>query len=91
MIIEWMLKLGLTIIDVLFVLTGALPAVPEGIENAVDSVFNFMFSGVNLLSIFLDMNVVKVLIPIVIGVINFDNIAKLVMFILKKVPVVNIK
>jgi hypothetical protein len=91
MIIEWMLKLGLTIIDIIFTLTGVLPSFPESITGAIDSIFQFMFNGVSLLSIFVDLNVVKVLIPIVIGIINFDKIVKLVMFILKKIPVVNIK
>jgi len=90
MLIEWMMNLGETIFDALFALVGALPALPSEIRTSVDTIFNLMFSGVSLASIFIDLHMVKILIPIEIAVLNFDHIIKLVMFILKKIPLIDI-
>lgn len=86
MIVEKLMDIGLYIIDLLFSLIGALPDVPVGVRAAVGSMLEFMFSGINLLAIFCDISFVKLLIPIVIAILNFDKIAKLVIFIIKKIP-----
>ena len=36
--------------------------------------------------IFFDMSLVKILLPLLIAVINFDKVYKLVMFVLRKIP-----
>lgn len=86
-----MMNLGKAIFDAIFWLCGALPQVPDSVRLAVDDVFNIMFDGVNLLDIFVDLDFVIVLIPIAIAILNFDKVIKLVMFILKKIPLLNIK
>ncbi len=91
MLTEWMLSLGQHIIDVVFALTGVLPDFSSNITGAVDKVFILMFNGVSLVSIFIDMNMVKLLIPFVIAILNFDKIIKAIMFILKKIPILDIK
>lgn len=91
MIVEWMINLGVNLFDVLMSMIGVLPDLPQAIIDAIDFVFNLMFDGVALASIFLDFNMVKLLIPLAIAVFNFDAIVKLIMFILKKIPILDIK
>ena len=91
MILEWMMSVGLYFIDVLNAMLGVLPQVPQPVVNALDGVFGIMFSAVNLVGIFVDLSMVKILIPLAIAIINADKIIKLVMFILKKIPIIDIK
>ncbi|MDF2943577.1 MAG: hypothetical protein K0S01_2435 [Herbinix sp.] len=91
MIIEWMLNLGLVIFDAIFALLGVLPDLSPQIVTVVDYVFDFMFDGVSLAAVFVDFSLVKIMIPLVIGVLNLDRIIKTAMFIIKKIPIVDIK
>lgn len=91
MLSEWMMAMGLGLIDILNSMLGVLPSFSPQITNAVDGMFNIMFSGVNLVGIFLDINMLKILIPLAIAIINADKIIKLVMFVLKKIPILDIK
>lgn len=91
MIAEWMMNLGLMIFDTVYLLLGVLPNMPELAIDALDTVFNIMFNGIGIASVFVDFRMVKILIPIVIAVLNFENIARLIMFILKKIPILGIE
>lgn len=91
MIIEWAMILGEHILDVLLSILGVLPNFSQDVIKVVDDVFAFMFSGVALMSIFVDFRMVKILIPFAIAIMNFDNIFKLIMFILRKIPFVGIE
>jgi hypothetical protein len=91
MLIELLLDLLKVIFDIIMGLLGVLPDLPESIITALDEFFNLIFQGMNLVSFFLPMDTVKVLIPLVIAIINFDKIWKLVMFIIKKIPFLGMK
>ena len=91
MLVEWMINLGVSIFDVLMSMLGVLPDLPQAIIDAIDFVFGLMFDAVSLASIFVDFNMVKILIPLAIAIFNFDAIFKLIMFILKKIPILDIK
>ncbi len=91
MLAEWMMELGLGLLDIIYSFLGVLPSFSSQVTNAVDGMFSIMFSGVNLVSIFIDMSMARILIPLAIAIINADKIIKLIMFILKKIPVLNIK
>lgn len=86
MIAEWGLQLGMTIFDILYMLIDSLPNFPQSVIDTIDYVFELMFSAINLAGIFLDLNMVKVLIPIVIAILNFDKMVKLIIFAIKKIP-----
>lgn len=91
MLAEWMMDLGLILLDIIYSMLGVLPSFSPEVTSAVDGMFSIMFSGVNLVGIFVDLRMIKILIPITIGIIHADKIIKLVMFVLKKIPVLNIK
>jgi hypothetical protein len=50
-----------------------------------------MYSGVNLLGIFVDLNMVKILIPFVIAILNFDRIIKIIIFTIRKIPFIGVE
>ena len=91
MIAEWGMHAALGILDLIYTLAGALPSFSPEITNAVNTFFDFIFSAVGLISIFVDINMIKILVPIVIGIINLENIVRLVVFIIKKIPLINLK
>ena len=92
MLVEWMLKLCTILFDLIFSLLGVLPQFSPEIISTIDEYFEFIFGGgIALLAIFVDIDMVQILAPFVIGIINFDHIAKIVMFILKKIPLLSIE
>ena len=91
MIIEWVMNLGMGIIDVLFMMLDTLPNFPSKVITVINSVFDLMFSAVNLVGVFLDFSMVRTLIPIVILILNFDKIVKLIIFAVKKIPFIGIE
>ncbi len=91
MLSEWMMDLGLGLLDIIYSMLGVLPEFSPEITSTVDDIFTLMFSGINLVGIFVDVRMVKILIPLVIGIIHADRIIKLVMFVLKKIPILGIK
>ena len=91
MIIEWVMNLGMGIIDVLFMMLDVLPNFPSKVITVINSVFDLMFSAVNLVGVFLDFSMVRTLIPIVILILNFDKIVKLIIFAVKKIPFIGIE
>lgn len=86
-----LLTLGEGIMNVLFMFMGVLPDIDPRINTAIDAFFDFMFAGINLVGVFVDIDMIKILIPVVILIIRADDIIKLVMFVLKKIPVLGIK
>lgn len=91
MIVEWMIRLGGFIFDVIYAMLGVLPTLPEAGVNALDFIFDTMFAGVSLASIFIDFSFVKIVIPITIAILNFDHIIKFITYLLKKIPVLGIE
>lgn len=91
MLVELMLSLVKILVQIIFGFLGILPDMPSALITAIDEFMNLLFMGSNLVALFLPMETVKILIPIVIAIINFDKILRLVMFILKKIPFLGMK
>lgn len=68
-----------------------LPDLPDGIQTVLDEFIQVMAGAVGLLGVFVDLNVVKWLIPVVLVVANFDKVWKMIMFILRKIPFLGIE
>lgn len=90
MIIEAVLNLFITAIEGLFGWVN-LPPLPSSIESIIDQFFGYLEGAVGLLGIFIDVNMVKLLLPILIIVINFEHAWKFAMFVIKKIPFVGIE
>ena len=68
-----------------------LPAVPDQIVSIVDRVLLYVKSGLGLLWLFVPFELVKVMIPLVIAVVNFDKLYSFAVWVLKKIPMLGIE
>lgn len=89
MIIEAILNLFLTLIEGVFGWIN-LPQLPASVTAVIDELFGYLAGAVGLLSIFIDFRMLRILLPILVIVINFDELYKFTMFILRKIPFLNI-
>ena len=58
--------------------------------NGVDNFLDLIFNNLTLLGFFIRPITLSIVIPILIILLNFEEIYKFVMWILKKIPVLNI-
>lgn len=68
-----------------------LPDVPPEIADVINQLFGYMRSGIGLVFLFVPMPLVRILLPLVVVVVNFDKVYKLVMFVLRKIPFLGIE
>lgn len=68
-----------------------LPDLPAEVETYINLLFGYMESGMGFVYLFIDMDLAKIMFPLVIAVANFDKIYKLVLFVLRKIPFLGIK
>ena len=68
-----------------------LPQLPDEVMSIIDQLFDILSGAMGLLSVFMDINMLKILLPVLLIVINFDEAYKLTMFILRKIPFLGIK
>ena len=85
MIIEGLLNLFVGLLEVVFSWVN-VPELPASVTAVIDEFFDILAGSVGLLSIFIDFNMVRLLLPVLVIVINFDEAWKLTMFILRKIP-----
>lgn len=85
MILEAIFELVFMLLSIIFA-PIQLPGLPSEVQTVVDQVIGYIVGAVDLLGFFLDWNMVKILIPIVIIIVNLDKIWHLIMFILRKIP-----
>lgn len=67
-----------------------LPDLPGSITSVIDELFALISGSVGIIGIFVDLNMVKILLPVLLIVINFDEVWKFTMFILRKIPFLGI-
>ena len=68
----------------------SLPGIPTSIENGISTFLNLIFNNVGLLGIFVPIQTIKVVIPLAIAIANFDDIYKFFMWVINKVPCLNV-
>lgn len=90
MIIKGLFELIFGLLRIIFAPIN-LPQLPASVQSVVDELSSVLKSSVGLLSVFVDLNVLNVLIPVCIAVANFDKVWKVIMFILRKIPFLGIK
>ena len=89
MIIQLILNLLKTLLFSVFSWIN-LPQFPEGLTNSLNSFIELIFDNLNLLGFFIRPATITIVIPVLIILINFDKVYKLTMWILKKIPMLNI-
>lgn len=91
MVTDGLITLGEKIMSILYALIGVLPTVSPDITNAVNQVFQLMYDGVGMLCLVCHFTVFKTIAGLTIMIIGFDVSAKIIMWIVKKIPIVDIK
>lgn len=83
--------------DLLFILIDLLfgwiniPAFPEELKNSINSFLDLIFNNLDFLGFFIRPLTLKIVIPLLIFLFNFKYIYKLVMWIIRKIPFLNMK
>lgn len=90
MIVESVMNLFSSAIMLIFAWIN-IPDAPAELSQAVDQLIVYMKSGMGFLYIIFDMNFVKTMLPFVLIVANFEEVYKLVMFVLRKIPFLGIE
>lgn len=89
MIITLILNLLKTLIFAVFSWIN-IPSLPESITNGLNSFLDIIFNNITLLGFFIRPITITIVIPVLIILLNFDEIYKFTMWILKKIPMLNI-
>lgn len=89
MIVEALFNLVLNLLEFVFGWVS-LPDFPDSVNAVIDEFTVIVCDGISILAIFVDWNMVIILIPLVICVVEFHHIWQLVMFVLRKIPFLHI-
>lgn len=68
----------------------SIPQIPDDILNSIDSFMNLIFDNLSLLGFFIRPTTLKIIIPLCIAAISFKYVYKVIIFVIKKIPFLNI-
>ena len=88
MIVEGLLNAILSLLQVIFGWIN-LPAFPDALENTIWSFEELMISSATCIGFFVRLSTVFTLLPILLIIVNFDRVYRLVMWIVRKIPFLN--
>lgn len=66
-------------------------SMPEAVTSAFDVVLDAMSSAMGFVWLIVPRELVIVIIPVILVVVNFDKLCSIVMWILKKIPFLGMK
>ena len=87
MLIKLLFDFIKTILEFLFNLLPDVPNFSSNIINSFDSYLDLIFGNLSLLGFFVDISLIKILVPLVIIVLNFEHIYHFAIWIIKKLPI----
>lgn len=90
MILQWFAEMFFNILQILFSNLN-VPKLPVSINTLGQYINMIITNGSGLVSFFISPTLLKSLFGVVVGVMVFEELYSLVMWILKKVPMVGIK
>lgn len=68
-----------------------VPPIPIEIKSSINSFLDLIFGNLSLLGFFVRPTTLRIVIPLAIFLFSFKDIYKLTMWIIKKIPFLNIK
>lgn len=86
MVLEAIFTLIKNLLMFVFDLLPDVPELPTNIMNSISNVFNTIFDNIDLLGLFVRIDTIKILVPLVIVAANFEHIYHFIMWIVKKIP-----
>lgn len=91
MLVKALLSLCSMSLEFVLNIFDLLPDFPQAAVDAIDSYLNLIFSNCSLISFFIPVDYCVALLAIAVAIANFDFFYKIVMWILKKIPILDIK
>lgn len=86
MILETIFNAIKGLLIVIFSILPDIPSFPETIMNSLNTVFDTIFNNLDLLGLFVRIDTIKTLVPLLIVAINFEHIYHFTMWIVRKIP-----
>lgn len=90
MILENFLNILLSSIEVILSILPDIPSLPDELLSSAYSFIDLIFDNVGLLGLFIPISTIKVVVPLVLVIVNFDKIYKLTLWVLNKIPKLDI-
>ena len=90
MILENFLNILLSSIEFILSILPDIPSLPDELLSSAYSFIDLIFDNVGLLGLFIPISTIKVVVPLVLVIVNFDKIYKLTMWVLNKIPTLDI-
>ena len=92
MLLEGLISLVVTLIKAILSIFPSLPECPaEGLTAINDYISMIITNAGGLIGLFVDLNTIKIVLPIVLVLIEFEHIYDFVMWLLRKIPFLGIK
>lgn len=66
--------------------SGNLPAFPASLDAAIQTFESLIFDNLSLLGLFVNVETLKVAVPLFVVIVNFDKLYRLTMWVIKKLP-----
>jgi len=89
MILETILTLVMTLLQFVFGWIN-IPSFPEELTNSINSFLDLVFNNLSLLGFFVRPQTITLVIPTLIILLNFEDVYKLTIWIIRKIPFLNI-
>lgn len=86
MIIKAIFDLILGLLKLVFGILPNVPQFPDSILTSLNVVFDTIFNNLDLLGLFVRIDTIKILVPLLIVVVNFEKIYHFTMWLIKKLP-----
>ena len=90
MILENFLNILLSSIEFILSILPDIPSLPDELLSSAYSFIDLIFDNVGLLGLFIPISTIKVVVPLVLVIVNFDKIYKLILWVLNKIPTLDI-
>lgn len=90
MILENLLNILLSSIEVILSILPDMPSLPDELLSSAYSFIDLIFDNVGLLGLFIPISTIKVVVPLVLVIVNFEKIYKLTLWVLNKIPKLDI-
>lgn len=90
MILENLLNILFSSLEVILSILPDIPSLPHELLSSAYSFIDLIFDNVGLLGLFIPISTIKVVVPLVLVIVNFDKIYKLTMWVLNKIPKLDI-
>lgn len=91
MLTELAISLGCKILDFILYIAGVMPDVPTQFTDVMNFFFDNATNIGHAINFILDVDFVKVCLPVSFAIYHFEYIYRVVIWILKKIPFLNIK